>query len=182
MINALLKGHSIIIFPESAWNLSPNKLHLPMNYGFIDVAKKAQVPIVPMVIEYTYDANSEKEKIVKIQIKYGKTINVTEADNLLEKLQEYNEAVATMRYELIESKGITSRKNVSNWEYINFLKGNYKNLKLGKIDISMERNGIQGASDEFYKFYYINDHRFDDNGNILETEEVRRMKNIIFKK
>lgn len=34
MIKILLKGHSIAYFPESAWNLSPNKLHLPMSYVF----------------------------------------------------------------------------------------------------------------------------------------------------
>lgn len=40
MIEILLKGHSILYFPESAWNLSPNKLHLPMSFGFLEIAKK----------------------------------------------------------------------------------------------------------------------------------------------
>lgn len=53
VISALLKGESVIIFPETAWNLSPNKLHLPMNYGFLDMAQKAKADIMPMVMEYS---------------------------------------------------------------------------------------------------------------------------------
>lgn len=34
MIELLINGHSISYFPEGTWNLSPNKLHLPINIGF----------------------------------------------------------------------------------------------------------------------------------------------------
>lgn len=42
MIHILLKGHTVWYYPEGAWNLSPNKLHLPMSFGFLDVAKKQE--------------------------------------------------------------------------------------------------------------------------------------------
>lgn len=45
LISLLLCGHSVWVCPESAWNLSPNRLHVPLNYGFIDIAQKANVPI-----------------------------------------------------------------------------------------------------------------------------------------
>ena len=178
IINLLLKGHSIIYSPESAWNLSPNKLHLPLSYGFVDAAKKAGVPIIPVVIEYSYDNSTEKEMITKIHLRYGKPIYVKEEDNLLEKLREYEEQISTIRYELLEEKGLYKRKDITNLEYINYLKGNYKNLELGKIDINNERKHLFNANDEFYKFHHINDVPFDKEGNLLDTKEVIKLKTL----
>ena len=178
MMTVLLKGHSIYICPETAWNLSPNKLHLPLNYGFIDVAKKTRVPICPVLLNYTYDNQSDKERITHIDICYGKPIYVAEDDNLTDKLNEYSEVVATMRYEVMEEKGIYKRNSITNEEYIRFLKGNFKNLSIGHIDIQREREGIHGSQEEFYIFHHINDIFFDENGSFLETEEVERLREI----
>ena len=178
MISVLLKGHSVYICPETAWNLSPNRLHLPLNYGFIDIAQKANAPIVPMVIEYTYDSSAEKERITRIHIRYGKTVVIEEQDLLLGKLSEYQEKIATIRWELIEEKGIFHRYDVSNYDYINYVKGNLQNLKLGKIDVNRERNGIYGANEEFYLFHHLNDVPWDKWGELLETDEVERLKQI----
>ena len=178
MMTALLKGHSVYICPEAAWNLSPNKLHLPVNHGFLDVARKVQVPVVPMTVDYTYDTSTEKEKITKINIHYGKPICIGREDSLQNKLDEYTEEIATWRWKFIEEKGVFQRKEISNYEYINFLKGNIRNLELGKKRVEVERESIQGAAEEFYRFHHLNDHRFDENGNLLETEEVERLKRI----
>lgn len=174
MMTILAKGHSIYICPETTWNLSPNKLHLPMNYGFIDVAKKMGVPIVPLMLNYTYDAATEKERIKNIDICYGKPIYVSPNDNVLEKLNEYSEVVSTMRYETIEEKGTFKRSTITNFEYINYLKGNFANLELGKIDVNRERAGIQGSQDEFYVFNHLNDVPFDKSGRLLDTKHSYR--------
>ncbi len=178
MMTVLLKGHSIIIFPETAWNLSPNRLHLPVNYGFLDVARKTGAPVVPMVMEYTYDTSSAKERITHIHIRYGEPIKVTENDRLEDKLEEYKEKISTMRWELIEKKGVSPRSEISNIDYINYVKGNLRNLQMGKIDINVERAGIQGADQEFYKFHHINDVPWDAWGELKGTEEVERLKRI----
>ncbi len=178
MMTVLLKGHSIIIFPETAWNLSPNRLHLPVNYGFLDVAQKTGRPVVPMVMEYTYDTSDEKERITRIHIRYGEPIGVTENDKLEDRLEEYNEKISTMRWELIVEKGLFERSGIANVDYINYLKGNFRNLKMGKIDINVERAGIQGANQEFFMFHHINDVPWDAWGELKETEEVERLKRI----
>lgn len=178
MMSVLMKGHSVYICPETAWNLSPNRLHLPINYGFIDSAQKIGVPIVPMVIEYTYDSTSIKERISKVHIRYGQAILVGERDSLVDKLEEYKERISTIRWELIEEKGMFSRSKITNNEYINFVKGNLKNLKLGKIDINRERAGIYGANSEFYVFQHINEVPWDAWGNLLQTDEWERLKRI----
>lgn len=171
-------GHSIKYFPEGTWNLSPNKLHLPMSFGIIDTAKKAGIPIVPAVHDFTYDTTTDKLTVTKIHTRFGKPITVNEEDDLIEKLHEYEEAISTLTYELIEEKGIAIRKYLTNWDYINFLKGSYKNLKLGKLNIDKERRNIFGAKDPFYLFHHINDIPFDEEGNLLETDETIRLREL----
>lgn len=178
MIKLLLEGHSISWYPEGTWNLSPNKLHLPMSFGFLDAARKANVPVIPVVHEFTYDSSDEKEKITKIHTRFGKPIYITPQDDINEKLAEYEEAISTMRWELIEEKGLFERERTSNQEYINYLKGNYKNLKFGGLNIDMERDNIFTAQDEFHVFHHINDVPFDEEGNLLETEEVRKLNEL----
>ena len=157
MIKILIKGHSIMYFPEGTWNLSPNKLHLPISFGFLDIARKAEAAVVPMVMEYTYDSTKAIECIKKIHIRFGKAMYVDAYDDLKQKLIEYEEVISTMRWELMEEKGLFSRKTISNQEYINFLKGNLHNLQLGGIDLDSERSHILGADDAFYLFHHIND-------------------------
>lgn len=176
IMTLLTGGHSIFICPEGTWNLSPNKLHLPINYGFLDVAKKTGKPIVPIVIEYTYDASCEKERITHVHIRYGSPIRVNKDDDLLEKLEEYKECISTIRWNLIEKKGLFSRKYILSNEYANYVKGNLRNLALGKVDINRENKGIYGGGQEFYKYYYINNVDIDEKGTLLETPEVRRLK------
>ena len=178
MMSILLHGGSVWMCPETAWNLSPNKLHLPLNYGFLDTAQKSEIPVVPMVIEYTYKSSGEKEIITKVHIEYAKPIYVGIEDSLLEKLEEYKESVSTIRWKLIEEKGLFHRTDISVEEYVNFVKGNLNNLKLGKIDINRERSGIHGADGEFYVFHHINDVPWDAWGVLRQTEEVERLKRI----
>lgn len=184
MIHILLKGHCIWYFPEGTWNMSPNKLHLPMSYGFLEIAKKSGAPVVPVATEFTRDTSTEKERITKIHIRYGKPIYVSLSDDLGEKLEEYLEALSTLRWELIEAKGLHSRKNMSNEDYVNYLKGVYnaldmKNPKLsGKEMGDIERRSIRGASDDYYLFHHINDIPFNEKGELMETAEMIRLNRL----
>ena len=178
MIKVLLEGHSVTYFPESTWNLSPNKLHLPLSFGVIDTAKKAKVPIVPVVHEFTYDTSTEKEDVTKIHSKFGKPIYVDANDDLLEKLHEYEESISTMRYEMIEAKGLFKRSELTNFDYINYLKGNYKNIKFAGLDINDERKYIYTADSEFYQFHHVNDVPWDEWGVLKQTDEIERLKRI----
>ena len=178
MMHILLSGTSIWYFPEGTWNLSPNKLHLPMSFGFLEIAKKTGVPIVPVVIEYTYDTSSEKERINKAHIRFGEPILITLDDDLGEKLLEYEEKISSIKWELLEEKGFFKRSNIENKEYINFLKGNFRNLKLGNKDLNLERRRIRGAGDDYYLFHHINDIPFNEKGILLETDEINKLNKI----
>lgn len=176
LISVLLKGHSVYICPEGLWNLSPNLLHLPITWGFLDAAQKAGRPIVPMCIEYTYDTSGEKERIPFVHLRYGEPIIVKEDDDLAEKLEEYREKISTMRWELMEEKGLFPRYKITNWDYINYMKGNYKNLDMGKIDIEADTKAIYGADSERYQFQHINIVPWDAWGQLKCTEEVEKLK------
>ena len=178
MMSILLKGHSIFIFPESTWNLSPNKIHLPLNWGFVDAASKTGAPIIPIVINYVYDLDSKKQKIECINIKYGQPIYVNENDDYIEKLNEYSENISTMIWEQLEKKDVIKRKSITNTYYINHIKSCLDALKLAKKNIECERNAIYGANNDFYVFNHINDVSFDDYGTLLQTEECERLKKI----
>ena len=49
IVSLLQQGTSFCMYPEATWNLSPNQLMLPMNYGCLRIARKAGVPVVPVV-------------------------------------------------------------------------------------------------------------------------------------
>lgn len=181
VINLLLNGHSINWFPEGTYCMSPNKLHLPIKYGIIDVAQKAAVPIVPAAHLYTYKEVNGKNLISKIQSIYGKPIYVSEKDNLLLKLEEYEESISTLKYNLMEQNGIFKNEDVSVSDYIRNSKELYKAIELSKVDKEKERRCIFRANEEFYQFFHMNDVPFDENGNLLETEEVRRINDIVHK-
>lgn len=184
MIQILLKGHCIWYFPEGTWNMSPNKLHLPMSFGFLEVAKKAGVPVIPVATEFTYDTSAPKIRATKMHIRYGKPIYISTKDDLGAKLEEYEAALSTLRWELIEEKGLFSRNNISNNDYINYLKGVYqllamKDPKVGaKAMADIERSSIRGATDDFYLFHHINDIPFSEDGKLLETEETIRLNRL----
>lgn len=174
MIRHLTDGHSIVYFPEGTWNLSPNKLHLPMRHGFLDIARKANVPVVPVVHEYTYDTTGERIKIAKIHTRYGTPIYISPEDDIQEKLEEYEEAISTLKFELMEEKGLFRRDEVDNSEYAKFLKESHKNLALGQLDWDKETRSIFGAGND--PFHYINDVPVDESGEFVDTPEVKRLR------
>lgn len=178
LIRLLLQNKGVTMFPESAWNLSPNKLHLPLYVGVTEIAKITGKPIIPVVQEYIY--NDKKRdgtlKVEEVYVEYGTPIFVNETDNIFEKLEEYSTAIASIRWRLIEQKGKYMRNEISNYEYINFVEGCKRNLKHAGIDIEIEKQGLFGADDEFYKFHHINALDYDSNGNFLETEYVRTLR------
>jgi hypothetical protein len=113
-----------------------------------------------------------------VQSKYGKPIYVSESDDLQEKLAEYEESISSLKFQMIESNGIHRRDTISNEDYIKFLREMYKAIELSKVDKQKERACIFRAGEEFYQFFHMNDIPFDEFGNFLETDEVRRLLEI----
>ena len=103
MLKLLNEGESIKTFPERTWNLSENSLVYPFKWGNVKMAQCSGRPIIPIVMEYDY-----KNNICNYSI--GEPIHVKKTDDLEETNNKLRDALATMRYKIIETKGIYDRE------------------------------------------------------------------------
>lgn len=176
LMKYLAKNKSIVIFPEATFNCSPNKLLLPFHKGVVDIAKKMQVPIVPMVQEYTYNPlDPTINNVEKSIVSFGKPIYVSYDDVLDDKLEELEESIATTRWDLINEKGTFDKLSLE--EYENSVKARIDGWSKINVSIDDERKMIYGIEDEFYLFNHANDVPFE-NGEFLQPEECRRLEKI----
>ena len=177
MVKLLLKGYSMHYFPEGTWNLSPNRLHLPMSFGIIDTAKKARVPIVPVAHEYIYEEIDGKTIITEAYTVYDKPIYVSETDNIYDKLEELSASFSTMKFSFMKKRGQFKRNNVSNEEYVNFLKANNSEMEFGQVQTQSESSNIFGSKEFFYQVCPPNEVPCskDENGDwFLDTTPQRK--------
>lgn len=176
----LVKGKSINMYPEATLNCTPSKLHLPFYIGMIDMAKRTGSPVIPVVQEYTYDETKMdgKSHVKSVHIKFGKAIFVNYNDDILEKLMEYDEIFSTIRWDLIEEKGLKNRKDISNKIYTDYIKARIRDWRIPNNDILEERKQVYRNNDDFYLFHHVNDVDFDENDNLLPTEYVRKLNKI----
>ena len=105
-------------------------------------------------------------------------MNIKRLNQVVEKLEELSTSWSTMRFDLILENGVFSREEITNFDYINFLKGCYKNLEFGKISVDNERKHLFRADDYFYEWNHINDIPFTEDGRFLEPGfETKRVQN-----
>jgi 1-acyl-sn-glycerol-3-phosphate acyltransferase len=182
LMKSLSKGKSIIVFPEAMWNMSPNKIHLPITWGILDMAKKMNVPIVPVAQEYFYNEEilDGKERIVKVHVRYGKPVFVNVNDNIFDKLNEFDENFSTVRWSIWEENGIFKRKDLNPLLYKNYV--DCKINSFSQVDLNHEYKCVYNGEDEFYKFNNLNIASCDSYGNLLPTEHVQQLNKVIEKK
>lgn len=180
MSKAILKGKSVNLYPEATWNCSPNKLHLPFYIGMIDIARITGAPVVPVVQEYTYDQSKldGKSHVKSVHIRFGKPVYVSLTDDRFEKLEEFDETFSTIKWELLEEKGLYRREDISNMLYVDYIRARINDWKIPRNNIYEERGQVLFASDDFYLFHHVNDVDFDEDGNLLQTEYVRKLNRI----
>lgn len=95
IIELLKNGQSVVMFPEASWNLDDVNLIHDFKWGIIDIAAKADVPIIPIGLKYNLSD--------KCRVKFGNMINVSLNDNLLNKKEELHEAMSTLIWDILES-------------------------------------------------------------------------------
>ena len=143
LLSLLSNNKNIFIFPEGTWNLSPNLMMLPLNWGVIDIAKISESPIVPAVIEYRDN---------KAYAKIGKPIYVDIEDNKGTKINELTDTMATLKWEIMEKFPIEKRKDLQDNYYDIYLEQILNTYK--KLDVDYEQSVIlqkYPTSDEVYE-------------------------------
>lgn len=100
MLRLLQRGNNLLIYPEGTWNMTPSKPMLPLNWGVIDLARNAEVPIIPLVAEYTHEL---------CMVKFGEPIYIDHDVDKTEAIQFIGDVMATLKWEIWESLPIEKR-------------------------------------------------------------------------
>lgn len=100
IVEVLKNGKNFAMYPEATWNLSPNLLILPMNYGCIRIALEANVPIVPVVS--FFDSDSRHTIIGE---------KFYPSNNLTTSISDLRDVMATMVFNEIEQRYKNNKEN-----------------------------------------------------------------------
>ncbi len=162
IIELLRKGQSVVMFPEASWNLDDVKLLHDFKWGIIDIARVADVPIVPIGLKYNVSD--------KCRVKYGDMINVSKDDDLFTKKEELHEAMSTLIWDIIESFPTRNRE-----EYEEIKEGYYayvdKSLSEFAYEPEYERQFIYNS--ELYPFEIVGP-TYDKNNPKVHARKRKR--------
>lgn len=104
MLKILQRGKSLLICPEGTWNLTPNKPMIPLNWGIVELAKQTGVPIIPLILEYQSDC---------CYAKYGEPIYISKEMDKQMGIEQLEETMATLKWEIWEMFPVQRRTNES---------------------------------------------------------------------
>lgn len=169
LMEHIAKNKSVIVFPEGTYNCSPNRLILPIHSGVVDMARKMQIPIVPVAQEYLHD-NSRmdgKNRVKSCVIRFGEPMYIKYEDDIKTKTNELRDNLATLRYDVMERKGIVNSTQITNEEYISYLLSRVRVFQKQGITYKEEEETIYGSDEEFYDFFPINALAYNENNELL---------------
>ena len=121
LIAYLQNGQSIMWFPEGTWNMSDNLLMLPIKWGIIEVATKAEAQIVPTILDYNRET-------MACSVHFGIPIAPDKSTDRAEAIRDLRDTLATLRWMA--------------WEQ-------YPPLKKDEIDREKLRQGVYVAVEEY---------------------------------
>lgn len=104
-IQCLNQGGNLLIFPEGAWNVTPNLPIMPLFNGTAEMAIRSGAEIVPVAIER--DGRNYTVNIGRNISSDGFSLN-QKADLT----QTIRDALATLKWEIWESQQIESRADI----------------------------------------------------------------------
>ena len=97
-------GGNVMIFPEAVWNMSENLLVRKLYLGVYRIAAMTGAPVIP--ISTMMYGN-------KFYVSIGKALNLSRLDQCAA-LSELRDSLATMKWEIMEKYGFSTRKNLLN--------------------------------------------------------------------
>ena len=113
-LEVLSSNTNLLIYPEGCWNLTENYLTLPLYNGTVKMAYETGADIIPVAIEqYDNKFFVNIGKNIRWQSKYSNQIT-----NMNELLRS---KLATLKYEIFESRGIVSRNIITDSKSENFV-------------------------------------------------------------
>ncbi len=112
-IQLLKHKGNLLIFPEGAWNISPNLPVTELFFGTVEIAFEARADIVPIAIEF-YDK--------KLFVAIGRNIDTSDANfNKYETNKLLRDNLATLKWKIWESQGVKNRNEIDSDYYTKFV-------------------------------------------------------------
>jgi hypothetical protein len=112
MLTILNRKGNMAIFPESAWNFSPNVFLERINWGVIKIAEKTGANIVPVAVDIVGD-----DYCVII----GDVFDYSKYPDLQEATENLRDTMATLAWELIEMKQPVQRHELNDSDWLKYI-------------------------------------------------------------
>lgn len=142
IIKCLNNKTNILMFPEGTWNRSDNKIMLPLYWGCVDIAKSCNVPICPIILDYT-------PKVCYAKV--GKPIVINETESKQTAINHIRDEMATLRWELWEKQPILKRDELSNDYYKKILQHDADEYP--KINLEYESSVVRKEHLEYCEIF-----------------------------
>ena len=113
LVANVLHGDDLVIFGEATWNLHPTEPMLPIHIGAVLTAAKANIPIVPGIIEYVEKpeiCKKESELYKKVIVRFGKPIDEVVKKDPIATCNQVQKEMEEMRREIWCGEGIKKLK------------------------------------------------------------------------
>lgn len=168
IVEVLKNGKNFAMYPEATWNLSPNLLILPMNYGCIRIALEANVPIVPVVSFFDSDSRhtiiGEKfypSNDLTTSISDLRDVMATMVFNEIEQRYKNNKEISNVYSDIIDGVEYyyEKREDIDRdyWEeYFNNLYNSYGRAKNDKSGVrEFESSFIFTLNNDSYNYFQL---------------------------
>jgi len=133
MMKILEEGKSLLICPEGTWNMTPSKPMLPLNWGVIELAKKTDVPIIPLIMEYHSEC---------CYVKFGETIYISEEMDKKAGIEQLEDSMATLKWEIWERFPVEKRSEQMKEEFEQMIQKRI--AAYPKFDLEYELSVVRG--------------------------------------
>ena len=104
-IELLQNGGNLLIYPEGAWNVSPNEVVMKTFTGTVRMAKETGVEIIPIGVE-----QYGKTFYFNVGENYGIDRNTSMSDDELNK--QLRDKLATLKWEIMETQPMLKREEL----------------------------------------------------------------------
>lgn len=127
-----MAGQSVLIFPEGTWNITENLLMLPLHWGIIEIAQRANAAIVPVILDYHSDS---------CFYSIGREMRVDQEKTKKQMILELRDTMVAMRFEIWESKPLTARNGYTKEQFDKIIQKSLAEYPL--LDVEFENSVIR---------------------------------------
>lgn len=169
----LNNGGNLLIYPEGAWNVTPNEIVMKTFVGTVRLAKEVGVEIVPIAVE-----QYGNKFYFNIGKNYGIDKKTTKSEEELN--SELRDKLATLKWQLIELQPILKRNDISENYLYEFQKEIVERCNYGYgfslEDAINERYHDKKVISEEEVFSFIDNLNINKNNAFLLREKSKILK------